>query len=141
MEWERAAILSVCVGSMERELLRSVRYAKDRRQFKQSIGKFPAVANRVADMKVRLEASRGLLARVADLKDTGRPAHLEAAIAKLFISEAWVQSSLDAQQIYGAFGYMVDNGIERQIRDSLASRIYSGTSDIQRLVIARWLGL
>jgi alkylation response protein AidB-like acyl-CoA dehydrogenase len=141
MEWERAAILSVCVGSMERELLRCIRYAKERRQFKQPIGKFPAVANRVADMKVRLEASRGLLARVAALKDAGRPAYLEAAIAKLYISEAWVQSSLDAQQVYGAFGYMVDNGIERQIRDSLASRIYSGTSDIQRLVIARWLGL
>jgi len=141
MEWERAAILSVCIGSMERELLRCAQYAKERRQFKQPIGKFPAVANRVAEMKVRLEASRGLLARVADLKDAGRPAYLEAAIAKLYISEAWVQSSLDAQQVYGAFGYMVDNGIERQIRDSLASRIYSGTSDIQRLVIARWLGL
>lgn len=141
MEWERAAILAVCTGSMERELVRCVEYAKERKQFKQPIGKFAAVANRIAEMKVRLEASRGLLARVADLKDAGRSAHLEAAIAKLYISEAWVQSSLDAQQVYGAFGYMVDNGIEGQVRDSLASRIYSGTSDIQRLVIARWLGL
>lgn len=141
MEWERAAILAVCTGSMERELGRCIEYAKERKQFGQPIGKFPAVANRVADMKVRLEASRGLLARVADLKDAGRSAHLEAAIAKLYISEAWVQSSLDAQQMYGAFGYMVDNGIEAQVRDSLASRIYSGTSDIQRHVIARWLGL
>jgi len=90
---------------------------------------------------VRLEASRALLQRVAELKDADQPASLEAAIAKLFISEAWVQSSLDAQLVYGAFGYMAEHGIERQVRDSLASRIYSGTSDIQRLVIARWLGL
>ena len=141
MEWERAAILSVCVGAMERELVRCVGYAKERRQFKQPIGKFPAVAGRLADMKVRLEAARGLLRRVAEIKDADAPAAMEAAIAKLFISEAWVQSSLDAQVVYGAYGYVRENGVEREIRDALASRIYSGTSDIQRLVIARWLGL
>lgn len=141
MEWERAAILSVCAGAMQRELDRCIEYAKTRRQFKEPIGRFPAVSNRIADMKVRLEASRALLQRVAELKDSDQPAWLEAAVAKLFISEAWVQSSLDAQLVYGAFGYMAENGIERQVRDSLASRIYSGTSDIQRLVIARWLGL
>jgi len=141
MEWERAAILSVCTGAMERELARCVEYATLRRQFNQPIGKFPAVAHRLADMKVRLEASRALLRQVATQKDAGRPAPLEAAIAKLFISEAWVQSSLDSQQIYGAYGYLSENGIERQIRDALASRIYSGTSDIQRAIIARGLGL
>ncbi len=141
MEWERAAILSVCTGAMQRELDRCVEYAKTRRQFKEPIGRFPAVGNRLADMKVRLEASRALLRRVAEVKDVGEGAALEAAVAKLYISEAWVQSNLDAQAVYGAFGYLTENGIERQIRDSLASRIYSGTSDIQRLVIARSLGL
>ena len=141
MDWERGSILSACTGAMERELGRCVEYAKSRRQFREPIGRFPAVADRLADMKVRLEASRGLLRRVAELIDEGRPATTEAAIAKLFVSEAWVSSSLEAQSIYGAWGYTVDNGIERQVRDSLASRIYSGTSDIQRLMIARRLGV
>lgn len=141
MEWERGSILAGCAGAMERELTRSVEYALTRRQFGEPIGRFPAVAERLADMKVRLEASHGLLRRVADLIDAGRPAAMEAAIAKLYVSEAWVASSLDAQSVYGAWGYTIDNGIELQVRDSLASRIYSGTSDIQRLVIARRLGL
>ncbi|HET8568508.1 MAG TPA: acyl-CoA dehydrogenase family protein [Candidatus Limnocylindria bacterium] len=141
MAWERAAILSVAVGAMERELVRCVAYAKSRRQFGQPIGRFPAVASRVAEMKVRLEASRALLERVATVKDAGADATLEASVAKLFVSEAWVASSLDAQQVYGAYGYTRENGIEREVRDALASRIYSGTSDIQRLVIARSLGL
>ena len=141
MEWERGSILSGCTGAMERELTRAVAYAKTRRQFGEPIGRFPAVAERLAEMRVRLEASNGLLRRVADLIDGGRPAAMEAAIAKLYVSEAWVASSLEAQSVYGAWGYTVDNGIERQVRDALASRIYSGTSDIQRLVIARRLGL
>ena len=141
MEWERGSILSGCTGAMERELARAVEYGQSRRQFGEPIGRFPAVAERLADMKVRLEASHGLLRHVAELIDGGRPAAMEAAVAKLYVSEAWVASSLDAQTIYGAWGYTVDNGIERQVRDSLASRIYSGTSDIQRLMIARRLGL
>jgi len=140
MEWERAAILSVAVGAMERELLRVLDYANLRKQFHQPIARFPAVANRIADMKVRLDAARGLLDRVAVRVDAGKQAALEAAIAKLFISEAWVQSSLDAQQIYGAYGYLRENGIEREVRDAIASRIYSGTSDLQRLIIARLIG-
>jgi hypothetical protein len=140
MEWERAAILSVAVGAMERELVRVLDYANVRKQFRQPIARFPAVANRIADMKVRLDAARGLLDRVAVRVDAGKQAALEAAIAKLFISEAWVQSSLDAQQIYGAYGYLRENGIEREVRDAIASRIYSGTSDLQRLIIARLIG-
>ena len=140
MEWERAAILSVAVGAMERELMRVLDYANLRKQFRQPIARFPAVANRIADMKVRLDAARGLLDRVAVRVDAGKQAALEAAIAKLFISEAWVQSSLDAQQIYGAYGYLRENGIEREVRDAIASRIYSGTSDLQRLIIARLIG-
>jgi alkylation response protein AidB-like acyl-CoA dehydrogenase len=141
MAWERAAILCVAVGAMDRELGRCVAYARSRRQFGQPIGKFPAVAARIAEMKVRVDASRALLDRVATVKDAGGEATLEASVAKLFVSESWVASSLDAQQVYGAYGYTKENGIEREVRDALASRIYSGTSDIQRLVIARSLGL
>ena len=139
MEWERGAILSVAVGAMERELRRCLDYASIRKQFQQPIVKFPAVANRLADVKVRIEASRALLAQVATLKDAGEPAAMEAAVAKLYVSEAWVQTMLDLQQVYGASGYMRENNIERDLRDALGSRIYSGTSDMQRLIIARWL--
>ena len=141
MEWERGAILSVAVGAMQRELTRCLDYASTRRQFQQPIAKFPAVANRLADVKVRIEASRALLAQVATLKDAGESATMEAAVAKLYVSEAWVQTMLDLQQVYGAYGYMRENNIERDLRDALGSRIYSGTSDMQRLIIARWLSV
>jgi hypothetical protein len=141
MEWERAGILATSVGGMQRELSRCVEFARVRHQFSQPISKFPSVSARLADMQVRLSASRALLRQVGELIDSGKPAAMEATVTKLFISEAWVQSSLDAQQIYGAYGYMRENGIEREIRDALAARIFSGTSDLQRVIIARWLGL
>jgi alkylation response protein AidB-like acyl-CoA dehydrogenase len=66
---------------------------------------------------------------------------MEAAMAKLAASEAWVRSAEDAIQIHGGHGYLAENGIERELRDALASRLYSGTSEIQREVIAHWMGL
>ena len=116
-------------------------YARSREQFGQPIGKFQGVSGKLADMYVRLEAARSLIYRVAWLKQQGRSAPAEAAAAKLFISEAWVRSSQDAIQIHGAYGYMKEAGIERDLRDAVAGPIYSGTSEIQRVVIARMLGL
>jgi alkylation response protein AidB-like acyl-CoA dehydrogenase len=141
MEWERSCVLAGSIGAMERQLEACVTYARDRRQFDQPIGKFQAVANRIADMKVRLETSRLILARVAWLKSAGRPAVMEAAIAKLYLSEAFVASSLDAIRIHGGAGYMTESGVEGDLRDAIGGVLYSGTSDIQRVVIARWLGL
>lgn len=92
-------------------------------------------------MKVRLETARWLVYRVAWLKQQGKDAVLDAAIAKLYLSENFVQSCLDAIQIHGGYGYMTEFGIERDLRDSVASTIYSGTSEIQRNIIAAWLGL
>jgi alkylation response protein AidB-like acyl-CoA dehydrogenase len=99
------------------------------------------VAGKLADMYVRLEAARLLIYRVAWLKQQGRSAPAEAAAAKLFTSEGWVRSSQDAIQIHGASGYLTDTGIERDLRDAVAGTIYSGTSEIQRVVLARMLGL
>jgi alkylation response protein AidB-like acyl-CoA dehydrogenase len=141
MEWERSCILASHVGAMERQLEESIRYARQRKQFDQPIGKFQAVANRVADMKVRLETARLILYKVAWLKKVGKPAILEAALAKLYLSECFVQSSLDALRIHGGYGYMTEFEVERDLRDAIGGTIYSGTSDIQRVVIARWLGL
>ena len=141
MEWERSCILGSHIGAMERQLEECIRYARERRQFGQPIGKFQSVANRIADMKVRLETARLLLYKVAWLNQNGKPAIMEAALAKLYLSECFVSSSMDAVRTYGGYGYMSEMEVERDLRDSIGGTIYSGTSDIQRMIIARWLGL
>jgi hypothetical protein len=141
MEWERSCILASAVGAMQRQLEACVGYARTRKQFGQAIGKFQGVADKVADMYLRLDAARLLIYQAAWLGQEGKPALAQAAAAKLFTSEAWVQSSLDAIQIHGAYGYMKESGIERDLRDAVASTIYSGTSQIQRVIVSRMLGL
>jgi hypothetical protein len=141
MEWERSCILASTVGTMRRQLERSVSYARERKQFGQSIGKFQAVSHRIVDMKVRLETARLLLLRLGWLMDRGEASVLDSAMTKLYLSECFVQSGLDTLQIHGGYGYMTESGIEREVRDAIGSRIYSGTSDIQRNIAARLLGL
>jgi alkylation response protein AidB-like acyl-CoA dehydrogenase len=141
MEWERSCILASAVGAMQRQMENCIKYAQTRRQFGEPIGKFESISNKIAEMYLRIEAARLLIYKVAWLKQRGKSAMAEAAAAKVFTSEAWVQSSLDAIQIHGAYGYMNEAEIERDLRDSVAGKIYSGTSEIQRLIIARTLGL
>jgi len=141
MEWERSCILAGNLGVMERQLETSIEYARERQQFGQPIGKFQSVANRIVDMKVRLETARLILYKVAWLKKMGKPAVMEAAMAKLYLSECFVQSGLDAIRTLGGYGYMTEFEVERNLRDAIGGTIYSGTSDIQRNIIARLLGL
>ncbi|MFZ0427235.1 MAG: acyl-CoA dehydrogenase family protein [Acidobacteriota bacterium] len=141
MEWERACILGSHVGAMERQLEQVIDYARTRQQFGKPIGQFQTVANRIVDMKVRLETARLLLYKVAWLKSQGRPAVAEAAMAKLYLSESFVQSGLDAVRTFGGWGYMTEFEIERDLRDAIGGTLYSGTSDIQRNIIASGLGL
>jgi alkylation response protein AidB-like acyl-CoA dehydrogenase len=141
MEWERSCILGSNLGSMQRLLERCVQHANDRRQFGESIGKFQSVANRLVDMKVRLETARLLLYQVAWLKKMGRPAVMEAALAKLYVSECFVQSGLDALRTMGGYGYTTEYQVERDLRDAIGGTLYSGTSDIQRNIVASLLGL
>lgn len=141
MGWERSSILGSQIGAMEYQLETSIRYARERRQFGQAIGKFQSVSNRIADMKVRLETARLLLYNVAWTKQQGKSAVLEAALAKLYLSECFVESSLDAIRIRGGYGYMTEFEVERDLRDAIGGIIYSGTSDIQRIIIARLSGL
>ena len=141
MEWERGSILASALGTMRRQLERCVAHARKRKQFGQSIGQFQAVSHRLVAMKLRLETCRPLVYRIGWLKETGQDATMEAALAKLHVSECLVQTSLDAVQIFGALGYTTEAGIERDLRDAVGSLIYSGTSDIQRNIIARELGL
>ena len=141
MEWERACIFAGHLGAMERLLDDCIAYAKKRRQFGQPIAKFESVADRIADMKVSIEAGRWLLYKVGWLAGKGKNAVLEAAIAKLFVSEMHNQAALDALQLYGGSGYMKEYPIEREVRDALSGTLYSGTSEMQRKIIARCLGL
>lgn len=141
MDWERILLVAGHVGTMERLLETSVKYARTRTQFGQAIGKFQAVAHKLADMKVQLEASRVLLYRSAWRLTHQRNASLDASIVKLFISESLVKAALDAVQVHGGNGFMVEFEVERALRDAVGGTIYSGTSEMQRNIIARWLGL
>jgi alkylation response protein AidB-like acyl-CoA dehydrogenase len=141
MQWERSLILAGAVGTMQRQLERCVAYARERRQFGSAIGKFQAVSHRIADMRVRLETARLVVYRLAWLLDRGKATPLDAALAKLHVSESYLASSLDALQLHGGYGYMAGQELERDVRDAIGSRIHSGTSDMQRNVIAGLLGL
>jgi hypothetical protein len=141
MEYERAFIFASHLGVMRRLFQRCFDHARTRRQFGQAIGRFPAVADRLVNMRTDLETCGLLLRHIAEVKDAGGDAGMQAAMAKLVISEAYVRATLDAIQIFGGYGYTVEYGVEREHRDAVASRLYSGTSEIQRKLIAGYLGL
>jgi alkylation response protein AidB-like acyl-CoA dehydrogenase len=141
MDWERTCLFATHVGTMERLMEKAVEYARTRSQFGQAIGKFQAVSHRIADMKVRLEASRLLCYRAAWELERSRNVALHASIAKLFASEALLESALATVQVFGGYGFMTEYEVERALRDAVGGTIYSGTSEMQRNIIARWLGL
>ena len=141
MEWERGCILASFLGAMRRQIEHCVKHARSRKQFGKPIGKFQSVANRIVDMRVRLDVCRPLVYRIGYLKEHGKNATLEASIAKLHVSESLVQTMQDAVQIFGGYGYMTEQEVERDLRDAVGSTLYSGTSEIQRNIIARGLGL
>ncbi|MEM7044294.1 MAG: acyl-CoA dehydrogenase, partial [Pseudomonadota bacterium] len=139
MEWERSFILASHVGSMHRQLDECVAFARNRVVFDKSIDRFQSVSNRLANMKLRLETAQLLLYKAAWLKSNGRSCAAEAALANLHLSESFVESSLDAIRIHGGKGYLSETGVERDLRDAIGGVIYSGTSDIQRQIIAELL--
>jgi alkylation response protein AidB-like acyl-CoA dehydrogenase len=141
MEWERGCILAMHLGRMRRQIERATDYARRRRQFGRPIGSFQSIANRIVDMKIRLDAARPLLYRVGARKDEGHGAVLEAAVAKIFLSDAAIASSEDAIQVFGGLGYTRPFEVERDLRDAIGARLYSGTSEIQRTLVARLIGL
>jgi len=141
MVWERACLFAYYVGAMERTLERCIEHVKARQQFGHKLASFQSVSNRLVDMKLRLEAGRLLLYRAGELHRAGKRCDEAIALSKLWISEAAVQSGLDAVQIFGASGVATDTGVDALLRDAIPSRIFSGTSEMQRLIIARMMGL
>lgn len=131
----------ISVGEMQRRLTRCVHYANSRRQFGSSIGSFQSVANKVADMKIRYELSRQWLYHVAERMIANKDVTSEVAIAKVFVSENALATSVDALHIHGGSGYIASNGLGTEVCNALAGPIYSGTNEIQRGRIAAMLGI
>lgn len=139
MEWERGLILANCIGIMDRQLKACLKYANTRKPGTQVIGKYQSIAHKLSEMKVRLETSRLMLYNVAWIKSKKKTATVESSVAKLYISESYIQNCRDAMQIHGGYGYMAEYELERELRDALASSFYSGTSEIQKNIISSML--
>ncbi|MCP2342408.1 acyl-CoA dehydrogenase family protein [Actinomadura rupiterrae] len=140
MAWERSLLLAPWLGVLEREFDEALRHCRRRRQFGKHIGHFQSVANRIVDMRIRWEASRMMLYRAASELD-GPRATIFPEAAKLYVSEAAVEMLTSLAQLYGALGYSSEGRVERHLRDAFGMTISSGTSDMQRVVIAGKLGI
>jgi short/branched chain acyl-CoA dehydrogenase len=137
----RIAIGALGVGLAQGCLDESVRYAKEREAFGRPIGEFQGLQFKIADMRVAVETARTYLYRVAWLRDQSRPYKTEASIAKLYATEIAVTCARDAVQVFGGYGFVDESPVARYYRDSKVLEIGEGTSEIQRILIARDLGL
>jgi alkylation response protein AidB-like acyl-CoA dehydrogenase len=141
MKREILFAFTVNVGEMRRRLDDAVRYANGRRQFGSSVGAFQSISNRLADMKIRYELSRTFLHQTATKLATNRDVTSDIAIAKVFVSEAAISTSLDALHLHGARGFLSETGLGMDICNAVGGTIYSGTNDIQRSRIAALMGV
>ncbi|MCC6436025.1 MAG: acyl-CoA dehydrogenase [Acidimicrobiales bacterium] len=141
LEDERAFLFAAELGAMERLLHTTVAFARDRRQFGQRIAEFQAVSHKLADMKLRHETARTMLYKTALLAAAGRSITMASALTKMHATENALTTAVDAVRVHGAKGYVSEFGIERQVREALGGLFTSGTSDVQRNIVARLLGL
>ncbi|MEW6261581.1 MAG: acyl-CoA dehydrogenase family protein [Thermodesulfobacteriota bacterium] len=138
VEWDRSTLLAPFLGGISFAINKCARYAQEREQFGRPIASFQAIKHKLAEMKIFLEAARGLVYRIAWCKDQGRPLnHLEAAVAKLFIGDWSMGPANDAVTLHGGYGYCHEYDVERIFRDSRLAAIGGGTSEIQRVIISR----
>lgn len=140
MLWERIIVSAYHVGAMEQQYEQTYQYAGQRKQFGQAIRSFEGVYDKLVQMRIRLETSRLMLYKVCEDFDQGRCGMHSASMLKLHTSESKVQNSLAAVQIWGAYGYVKESPPEKQMRDSLASKLYSGTSEMQKKIMLEGLG-
>jgi alkylation response protein AidB-like acyl-CoA dehydrogenase len=141
MDIERLLVMAPAIGVMERIIERCVTHARQRKAGSVAIGKHQSISHRIADMELDLEAARLLLYRAAWHRMHRGSATRESALAKLALSEAYVECCRNAVQVFGGYGYMVEYELERELRDALATTVYVGTSEIQRNLIAGMRGL
>ena len=133
----RIGIAAQAVGIAQACLDASIKYSKERRQFGKPIGDFQAIQWKIANMATDIDAARFLVLRAARLRDEGKPHVVEASMAKLFASDMVNRHATEAVQIHGGVGYVKEFSVERYFRDAKITEIYEGTSEIQRMVIAR----
>ena len=138
---ERAFVFATQVGAMERHLHDSLEFAGERQQGGGPIGGHQVIAHRLVDMKLHHETARLFVYRAAMAMATGRDFPMAAALAKLVGSDTGIASALCASSIHGARGYVSEYEVERNLRDAIGGLVYSGTSDIQRNIVARLLGV
>ncbi|UQD52782.1 acyl-CoA dehydrogenase [Bacillus methanolicus] len=136
----RIGIGAMAVGIAQAAYERALKYAKDRKQFGKSISEFQAIQFKLADMAMKIELARNIVYKAAWLKDQGRPFSKEASMCKLYASEISMEVTNQAVQIHGGYGYMKDYHVERYMRDAKLTEIGEGTSEVQRMVIARLIG-
>jgi butyryl-CoA dehydrogenase len=133
----RIGIAAQALGIAQAAFEESVRYSKERQQFRKPLSSFQTIQNYLADMATQIDAGRLLIYRACSLKDAGRPFGAEAAMAKLFCGELATRVTNTAVQIHGGYGYSKEYDVERYFRDAKVTEIYEGTSEIQRMVISR----
>ncbi|GJM68526.1 acyl-CoA dehydrogenase [Paenibacillus macerans] len=135
LELERCYEFAPHVGAMQRVMEKCLQYVDEREQFGRKLSAYQAVTHKIADMKVKVELSKLMLYKIAALRDNQKNTYMETSIFKLFVSEAYIKTCQDAMQIFGAYGYTKEYGLEQELRDAMASSIYSGTSEMQRNTI------
>jgi len=138
-DWERTVMIASSIGGMKASLDGAIAYAKERHAFGKPIAKHQAIQHKIAEMKAYLDASRLVLYKAAWLKQEGLPHQVEASVAKLFVAEAAMKNATEATQIFGGYGYIKEFPIERAMRDAKLISIGGGTSEIQKMIIARAL--
>lgn len=138
-DWERTVMLGSAIGGMDRQLTDCLAYARDREAFGKPIAAYQAISHKLADLRIRLETARLALRYAAWLKDQGKPHMVEASVAKAHVAECAAASADDAIQLHGGWGYIKEFDVERAWRDAKLTSLGGGTTEIQKLVIARTL--
>ena len=141
LDVERSYVCAPQIGAMERQLRETIAHARTREQGGAPIARHQAVSHRIVDMKRRHESSRLMLYRAAMAHTTGRDVAMHAALAKIVAGDDGIEAALDSVKLFGAKGYVTEYEVERDLRDAVGGIVYSGTSDIQRNIVARLLGL
>ncbi len=142
LSWDRSALLAPFVGAMQFAIEECTKYSLERVQFDKPISSFQAIQHKLADLRIIKEAARMTVYRVACDKDSGRPLnHLHTSIAKAIVGDMGMKAASESVQIFGGYGYIHDYPIERFLRDAKLGQIGGGTSEVQRFIISRILGL
>lgn len=131
LEWERCFEFVPNIGTMQRIMEKSVEHLNTRKQFGKNIGSFQSLSNKISEMKIAIEMSKNMLFKITWLKDKGKSAFTDTSIFKYYVSNAYIKTCREAIQIFGGYGYTKEYDYERELRDAIASSIYSGTNEMQ----------